>query len=124
MQATTNRRKVIFQSQNFIIFQIPGLGFALTTHHPMKFFRDLPIARPLMVGLFGPIYLEDENLDAFIIVNYYLLTLIISAWVLLFHLSRTIFLQFDDQLSMHSAIPEQRVDQGQSYTINEYTHHD
>ena len=77
-----------------------------------------------MVGLFGPIYLEGENLDAFIIVDYCLLTLIISAWVLLFHLSGTIFLRFDDQLSMHSAIPEQRVDQGQGHTLNEYTHHD
>ena len=40
----------------------------------MKFFRELPIAGPLMVALFGPItYLEGENLDAVIIVDYFLL---------------------------------------------------
>jgi len=125
MQATTNRRKVISQALNLIAFQILWFGFALTIHHSMKFFRELPIAGPLMVALFGPIiYLEGEKLDAVIIVDYFLLTLIISAWILLFHLFRTIFLRFDDQLSIHTIIPEQWVDQSQSNTLNEYTPHD
>ena len=63
------------------------LGFALTINHSMKFFRDLTIVGPLIVGLFGPLtYLAGQRLGAVTIENYYLLLLIIPCWIGLFQL--------------------------------------
>ena len=62
-------------------------GFALTINHSMKFFRDLTIVGPLIVGLFGPLtYLAGQRLGAVTIENYYLLLLIIPCWIGLFQL--------------------------------------
>jgi hypothetical protein len=62
-------------------------GFALTINHSMKFFRDLTIVGPLIVGLFGPLtYLAGQRLGAVTIENYYFLLLIIPCWIGLFQL--------------------------------------
>lgn len=77
-------------------------GFALTINHSMRFFRDLPIIGPLTVGLFGPItYLAGEKLGAVEIVDYFLLALIIPAWIFLFHFLKTLSLKVDERLSIH-----------------------
>lgn len=100
-------------------------GFALTINHSMKFFRDLPIAGPFAVGLFGPItYLAGEKLEAVMILDYFLLTLIIPTWMLLFHLLRTISRRIDDQLLLHDSKSKLSMDHDESNTLKECTYHD